>query len=116
MGRFVTLADIDGSKPTSVTAGVATSTLSKSRENLPRRKSITITPTSGIIYLSFGDFDATTTSGIQLQSGQTLNWTESLNGGDEDDASGWIFQGAIQVIGNGAGITVLVQETFDRGN
>lgn len=105
MGKPVEWDEIDNATPRAVTVGVASVELAPTRLGRNRRKQIVITPiTAGVTcYLCKGDTPAVASQGIPLAASQA--WVESEDNGVA------IYQGAYQIIANGAG-TVTISEVF----
>lgn len=106
MGRIVEPADINNSVSTSVTVGTGSTQVLPTRLGRKRRTDIIITnlsPTT--VYLSKGDQDAVTSTGIVLQQNQS--WLSS------DDAGSSCWQGAVNGIATSSS-TVAVEETFEN--
>lgn len=106
-GDVVTLEDIDGALPRTVSVSATAAELSATRLGRKRRTQIIIVPlTAGVtVTITKGDSTAVANAGIVLTANQAFV--------EADDGGFKCWQGAIQVVASGAG-SVAINETFER--
>lgn len=108
MAKLVTYEEIDLSTPRAVAVSATALELSSTRLGKTRRKSIVIIPTTGAIVVTVVKADSV----VGITAGVGIVLTANQSYAENDDAKSDCWQGAIQVIANGAG-SVSVTETFE---
>lgn len=106
MGSIVTIDDINGSNPRTVSVNVTSVELTPSRLAKNRRKQLIVTNlTAGVtVTITKGDGDAVANNGIVLSQNQS--YIEATDSGFA------CYQGPYQVVASGAG-TVAISEDFE---